>query len=585
MRTSIKIFIFCALFLSSPALAQNINKVNIIGFRVFESSQYLEWARIQAGTKIFPALPDTVKTRITKELILRGFYSSRIDINIIPIDSSRTDLQIQILENDPVFINKINLSFKDSSAFTDFPGREFLENNIFSQYEVEDAIAAYLNTAENNGYPFVKAAISHVLFTYDSAQSRQEADIYLSIDNGLRSKIDRIEISGNDKTNDKVIIRALGVKINDDYNQDRIEEIPDNLNRLKFFEPVDAPEFYFSSDNKGVLRVKIKEKNTNNFDGIAGYIPQSTGGEEGYVTGKVDIGLRNLFGTGRAFGVNWAKTTRYSQELTLQYLEPWIFGLPFNINGALFQRQQDTSYVHRNLEASLEYLATENISASFIFSSESIIPSENEYSVFTVYNSSSSIFGVSLKYDSRNDFYAPREGAFFQIANYLQRKKINGPAKYLTSDLDLNIDLKRYELDVLSFFEFFTGQVFSLGAHARVLSGNFLESSDYYRLGGFADLRGYREDQFLGNRIVWSNLEYRLLLSPRTYAFTFFDMGYYVRTENKSQSLPELSDFKYGYGIGINLETGFGILGVNFALGEGDSFGEGKIHFGLINDF
>ena len=38
-------------------------------------------------------------------------------------------------------------------------------------------------------------------------------------------------------------------------------------------------------------------------------------------------------------------------------------------------------------------------------------------------------------------------------------------------------------------------------------------------------------------------------------------------------------------GIGLNLETGVGLLGVSFALAAGDSFTDGKIHFGIINEF
>ena len=37
--------------------------------------------------------------------------------------------------------------------------------------------------------------------------------------------------------------------------------------------------------------------------------------------------------------------------------------------------------------------------------------------------------------------------------------------------------------------------------------------------------------------------------------------------------------------FGINLETGLGILGVSYALGKGNSLSEGKIHFGIINEF
>jgi len=31
-----------------------------------------------------------------------------------------------------------------------------------------------------------------------------------------------------------------------------------------------------------------------------------------------------------------------------------------------------------------------------------------------------------------------------------------------------------------------------------------------------------------------------------------------------------------GYGLGLSVETGLGVLGVSFALGKGDSFSQGK---------
>jgi outer membrane protein insertion porin family len=104
-------------------------------------------------------------------------------------------------------------------------------------------------------------------------------------------------------------------------------------------------------------------------------------------------------------------------------------------------------------------------------------------------------------------------------------------------------------------------------------------------LGGTNSLRGYREDQFLGNRIYWSNLEYRFFLSRRTFAFLFFDTGYFLRSADEERNIIEQEEFKIGYGLGINLETAIGVLGVSFALARGDSFSEGLIHFGIINEF
>jgi outer membrane protein insertion porin family len=131
----------------------------------------------------------------------------------------------------------------------------------------------------------------------------------------------------------------------------------------------------------------------------------------------------------------------------------------------------------------------------------------------------------------------------------------------------------------------FNRQVIALGLHGRELRGPFFENSDLFRLGGTSSLRGYREEQFLGSRIGWSNFEYRLLLTRRTFAFLFFDSGYFYRKPEPARDILKQEGFKIGYGVGLNLETGIGVLSVSYALAPGDSFTDGKIHFGIINEF
>ena len=334
-----------------------------------------------------------------------------------------------------------------------------------------------------------------------------------------------------------------------------------------------------------MLLITVKERQTNNFDGIIGYIPPANDNESGYVTGLVNVSLRNLFGTGRAAAFRWQKLNRNSQELEIKYLEPWFFDFPLNLNGSFYQRQQDTIYVQRKFTAGLEYLATEEVSASVFISTESIIPTINEEPVFTVYNSSSLTTGLSLRIDTRDDPLAPTSGILFDNSYSFSRKSLNGPAEFITPETVTNVNLQRYEASFALFYPLLRRNVVALALTGKEMRGPYFEQSDLFRLGGTKSLRGYREDQFLGNRIFWSNLEYRLFLSNRTYAFLFFDTGYFLRNEDIERSIVKQEDFKIGYGLGINLETSIGMLAVSFALAEGDSFSEGKIHFGIINEF
>ena len=427
--------------------------------------------------------------------------------------------------------------------------------------------------------------VNSVYIYYDSLKEESLADVYLDIIKGKERKIDKIEISGNSSTKDYVIIRELRLNKGESYSQSRIDELPDRLNRLRFFEPVGPPKFYVNSKGEGVLSLNVKEKQTNNFDGIIGYIPGTKDNEKGYLTGLVNISMRNLFGTGRAAAVRWQQFDRYSQELELKYLEPWLFGYPFNLNGSFYQRKQDTTYVQRKAEGGFEFLATENISASVLIATERVIPTIKEIPVFTVYSSGAFTTGLNLKFDNRDDPYSPTKGLLFLTSYSFSKKKIYGPREFITPETETHVNLQRITLDLSGYYQLFNRQVIALGLHGKELRGSFFENSDLFRLGGTNTLRGYREDQFLGSRIGWGNLEYRLLLTRRTFAFLFFDAGYYYRKPESDRNILKQEGFKTGYGIGLNLETGVGVLGVSFALAAGDSFSDGKIHFGIINEF
>ena len=587
MTRPVKYFLLLLVF---PVVlnCQTIQKINIKNNSVFEDNDIKSWASVNEGMKVYTGLLDTIKSHIASNLSLMGYFNpdfAGTDIYITS-DSSKADLTIFVNEGDPTYVNEVNFSSNDSLRLKEFlPDFEFLKGQIFDKYQLEEYINDDLNELENDGNPFAVFKITSIHFYDDSVSGKHYADFYIKLNTGQKSTIDRIEVKGNTSTKDFVVIRELRIKPGELYSQEKVEELPKRLNRLGFFDPVPTPQFYFDSKKKGVLLITLKERQTNNFDGIIGYIPPAKDNESGYVTGLVNVSLRNLFGTGRAAAFRWQKLNRNSQELEIKYLEPWLLGFPLNLNGGFYQRQQDTIYVQRKFTAGLEYLATEEVSASIFIGTESVIPTINKGPVFTVYNSTSLITGLSLRIDTRDDPLAPTSGILFDNSYSFSRKSINGPVEFITPETVTNINLQRYEATLAFFYQVIRRNVIALALNGKELRGPFFEQSDLFRLGGTKSLRGYREDQFLGNRIFWSNLEYRLFLSNRTYGFLFLDTGYYMRNADEGRSISKQEDFKIGYGLGINLETSVGMLAVSFALAKGDSFSEGKIHFGIINEF
>lgn len=576
------------LFISSFISAQKLSSFEVNGNFNFEDSEYLKWSELSINQPIYNGILDSVKSKIARNILKQGYYFiefSKAEL-IVTEDSTRFEIVLDINEGDPVIINNVFIdgidTTTDISVFRQF---DYLKRQIFIKQELESNIEQLLTGFENSGFPFAKIQIISVNVFRDSINDENLADIYLKILSGTENKIDRVEIRGNTSTKDYVIIRELRLESGESYVQNRIEEFPNRLNRLRFFEPVPIPQYFINSKNEGVLLVEVTEKNTNNFDGIIGYIPPGKNESSGYITGLVNISLRNLFGTGRAASIRWNKYNRDSQELDLKYLEPWFLSFPLNINLGLYQRVQDTTYVQRKFEGSLEYLATEDISASVLIASESVVPTVRVIPVFTVYNSSYITTGANLKIDTRDDPYSPTEGLLFINSYSFSRKTINGPSEYITSNLNTSVDLQRFSSSFYFFYELFSRQIVAIGVNAREMRGSTFENSDLYKLGGTNSLRGYREEQFLGSRIFWSNLEYRALLTRRSYGFIFFDTGYYFRPEEIDKNIPKSEEFLYGFGLGLNLETALGVLRVSYALGEGDTFSDGKIHFGILNEF
>lgn len=566
--------------------AQTIDNIEVEGNSDFTKSEYLNW--INLNNKYFNSVQDTIRQRITFNLQQNGYLNFQIDsINTyFSSDSQNVSLKILLKENKPTYVNNIFIQNLDSLEAGNVNEKfSLLQDSPFIVSEFEDSFSDVLTNFENNGFPFASINIESLFFYYDSISEENAVDVYLNFSKNQISKIDTIMIKGNTKTKDYVITRELRINKGENYSQDRIEDIPNKLNRLHFFESIKHPKYFFNSKEKGVLQIDVVEKSTNNFNGILGYIPPTNDNDNGYLTGLVDISLRNLFGTGRAVSFKWSKIDRNSQELELKYLEPWIFGFPLNIDFLLYQRQQDTTYVQRILNGNIEFLATEYFSSALTFSQEYTIPTNPEVRGFTVYNSVSTNSGINFKYDSRDDIFVPTKGFFFLSAFKYSAKNIIGPDIYITDSTNTSPDQFKIELDLFLFRSFYTRHIPFVSLHLRELQGDDIEISDMYRIGGNNTLRGYQENQFTGNSLLWANIEYRYLIGRRSYTFIFTDIAYYKRDEIPLQKLSELSATKIGYGVGITFETGLGMLAVSYALAEGDSFNKGKIHFGLISDF
>lgn len=584
-RARIRSFLF---YLIIPAIfpyaAQSFaqQRLSISGYTAFDSATVYSAAKF-VPAPFNPAYHDSLVNRIRALYQNNGYFQTEVNASL-SITGSRPDttISISLLEHQPASIKSINAIPSDSLlphqallAMADLPGKKF------SVSAVEDLIKTSLTAFQNTGYPFAAITINRIAYEPDSNFVR----VWLGVQPGGQFRIEKLTLTGKTDIRPEIVMRELRFQPGMLYDQNWVDKIPQRLNRMKLFDAVGNPGFSLSAKNEGVLQIPLQDKNNNSFDGVIGYIPSTKEGEKGYLTGFLDIAFRNIFGTARAATFLWKKLNSLSSELDFSYMEPWVLNFPFNITLHLNQTKQDSTYVSWNFEPSIEYIASEELSLSVHAGYGRVIPTILDVPVFTVYNATKRYYGFAIRYDTRDDPFVPLSGLLFQNAYTFTAKQINGPVEYITPDLKTSVKQQNEVFDFHVFLSLSRLNVFTIGIHGRLVDGDLIELADLFKLGGANSLRGYRENQFLGQRIAWSNVEYRIILEKRTYAFAFFDLGFIDPGSGATTTSGQSAITKNGYGIGLNFQTGLGMMNVSFAIAGGESFSQGVIHFGLKNEF
>lgn len=515
----------------------------------------------------------TIKTdSIRKFLFQNGYAFTSLNYSFVssyPYDYYH--LIITPTDFSEILINNITI-LNDTNYYSN-QLKSKLEGNIFNQNLLQNEINSLLNTFVNQGYPLTSISIDS-LYLNDNSYN---LNIVLRVEKGNPVLIDSIIVSGNNLTDEQVIIRNSGISKGMYFDKKIIDKIPQRLMKLDIFNSVIQPALFLDRD-RGILSISVEESRASSFDVVLGYQPSSSQDEKGEITGLLNLGFKNLFGTARKLFVFWQKDTRKSQTIELKYVEPNLLNFPIKSEVQYYQREEDSLFVQRSIKLLNSLLLSDNLEASLSLSYQTTIPgSENSNSSFNRNKLYS--LGFELLYDTRDNIKIPRSGAVF-------RNSFAFGTKYYSSNLlDFsNKIVRNIYLDIQWYNNFFKNQVLCNEFQGKIIITSNDDFTDLFYLGGINSIRGYRENQFMVSSAIWLNNEYRFLFSDNSSFYPFFDIGYYKK--NKTiDGTPQIDDLIYSYGFGFNILSGIGIIRLNFALGKGDSFSGMKVHLGFKNNF
>ena len=479
---------------------------------------------------------------------------------------------------------------------------------------IQEGIKAINKKALDLGYAFAT-----VNPDVETDPKTHEATVTLNVVNGPRVWIQRIDITGNTRTEDRVIRRQLTVAEGDAYNQSRIDESTQNLKNLGFFKNQKITTSPGSTQNQVVLNTAVAEQATGQFSLGGGY-SSSLGA-------LLNAGLsqNNILGTGNNASIN-ALLAQHGTQINLGFTDPYFQDRNLIVGGDLFRTVTDSytsagqSYAYSESsmggDVRLGYRFNAHVTQSFTYtlSQRNIynVPTGSATNLYIVneegYSSLSQI-SQDLSFDYLDDDQNPTSGLLLDFQ--VDLAGLGGNAKYLrlTPSMTYYIPLERIFGD--------PRWVLKLSASAGYLKdlwGYQDRIEDRFFLGG-QSLRGFADGGVgpyaenvpagalpapyqngltggqVGGRYMWTQsteLHFPLPVSQDfgMTGFAFVDMGslWGANAVNPAQPLYDSSALRMGVGVGVSWNTPFGLINLSLAdpviKQKGDQTQQFRVDFG-----
>lgn len=503
-----------------------------------------------------------------------GYIESRVGEPQIEYQENWIYITIKIDEGPRFKVGKV-----DITGDLILPREELLEKvkisgeAYFNREIVRNDMLVLSDLYSDEGYAYVD-----ILPRIDKDHDKLIVNITYVIEKKKQVYFEKIIISGNKKTRDKVIRRELKVIEQELYSGRSLKRGVRNLYRLDYFEDVKVNTVRGSSDDKMILKIDVTEKPTGMFSFGGGY----SSVEHLFV--MASISQRNLFGRGQVLQLKgeWGgKTNRYN----LSFTEPWLFDIPLSAGLDLYNWQTDYDTYDKDSQGGgvrFGYTVYDYTRVYLKYTHDIAEIKNLEKDENGDYTAPQSIVGLegtnvtnsistTLRYDSRDRMFNPTEGSDHRIT--LEYAGFGG-----------DIAFTKYLAETGWFIPLFKETVgFLHGKIGFVKENPEGKLPDYERfyLGGINSLRGFgwhdihelekvselgggQYVEIGGDKFVQFNVEYLIPLvkDAGIIGVIFFDAGN-VYNDNEDIDLNDLRE-SAGYGfrwyspIGpIRLECGY----------------------------
>jgi len=251
---------------------------------------------------------------------------SDVELNFREEKPSHLDIVITMVEGEQYHVGDIH--WTGNTVFDDLAiaNQIWLEKDaVFKEDEYLEALSNLQQIYADRGYIYITVE-----------PERDIVDNTVNVDftfiEGQPAKIHDIQISGNTKTYDKVILREMRTFPGDTFSNTRIQATMRDIFQTGFFEDV-QPDIRPIANGDVDMILKVKEKQTGQFMFGMAYSAETS------VSGFIQVAETNFQGKGQNIGLTWQFGSR-RRYVDLSFTEPWFMGTPMLVGADLFDRFQ-----------------------------------------------------------------------------------------------------------------------------------------------------------------------------------------------------------------------------------------------------
>jgi outer membrane protein insertion porin family len=459
-----------------------------------------------------------------------------------------------------------NLDSKDIQA-TIVPKR----GEWYNAEEIESTIDVFTDVIGAFGYAFVdvRPRVSR------NAETRT-IDIIFDVQEGPRVFVERVEITGNVRTLDKVIRREFRLVEGDAFNTARMRRSRERLQNLGYFKEVEIDnvpsEVY---PDRTVVTATVEEQST-------GELQFGIGFSSGYGA-LFDIGIRerNLLGKGQDLRLNFSLAQQQTQ-IDVGFTEPYFLNRRLAAGADIFATETDyldeAGFISQSVGSTLRLGFNYN---EYMFQRVSYLLSWTRLQGINQFASqfvreqqgttTTSQISQTFAIDKRNNVIEPTDGYFISLSNDLSG--LGGTEKYLRSNLAVGY-----------YYEPFEGWIFSAtGSAGHIIGiGESIKVFQRYQLGG-NNLRGFDDfgasprdsttgDALGGDWVATFKAEMKIPLGlPEEIGITpkiFTDWGSIgspTDLKDRSSNILQSQIIRGSVGLGIEWESPVGPINIDWA--------------------